>query len=77
MFILFQEHFGNNVYNILYYISILDHTFQWEAEALNLSTAFFLAVSAARVHRGPESLHKTLQDSPKHFTDQRGYFLKL
>lgn len=60
--ILFQEHFGNNVYNILHYISIVDHASQCQAEALNLSTAFFSLDSAERVHwRGPEALLKILQ----------------
>lgn len=59
--ILYHEHFGNNVCNILWYISILDHTFPWQTEAINISTALFPAVSASGVHRGPESLLKTLQ----------------
>lgn len=59
--ILFEEHFGKNLCNILLYISILDHTSQWQAEALNLSTEFLSSDSAARVHRGPKFLLKILQ----------------
>lgn len=57
--ILFHEHFGNNVCNTLHYISILDHTSQWQAEPPGPSTEFSSADSAARVHTGPENLLET------------------
>lgn len=61
--ILYHEHFGNNVCNILYYgdISMLDNIFPWQTEAINRSTALFPAVTAAGVHTGTESLLEILQ----------------